>query len=159
MADTPMTALVATFEDTEAAEKWLQRAHDGDYEISEGIVIYRDAETGKVHKHLTNLPGIAAGAGVGAVIGVVLGALFPPALLAEALALAIGIGAGGAIAGAGAVAIKDEVVDRNAFKEVGEALEPGQSALVVVMPPDTAENFESELSGYLMKQSQTMPAR
>lgn len=158
MADIPMTAIIATFGNTEDAEKWLKHAHDEEYKVSEGIVVYKDEKTGKVHKHLTNLPGLAAGAGVGAVVGVLLNVLFPPAIIAETLAVAIGVGAGGAIAGAGAVAIKDELVDRNAFKEVGESLEPGQSALVVVMPTEAAQGFDAELVGYVEKHSQELSA-
>jgi len=92
------------------------------------------------------------------VVGILLNVLFPPAILAETLAVAIGVGAGGAIAGAGAVAIKDEIVDRNAFKDVGEGLAPGQSALVVVMPTAAAEAFDDELTGYIEKRSQEFSA-
>lgn len=143
----PMTALVATFDDPGDAAKWLKHAHDENYKVAEGIAVTRDAQTGKIHKHLANLPGIASGAGVGAVVGAIIGVAFPPAILSEALLAAIG----GAVIGGGAVAVKDEVVDRNAFKDVADDLEPGQSALVIVMPTESAKAFESELTGYNRK--------
>lgn len=151
MPDTPMAAIIATFQDPDEAAKWLHLAHDSDYDVSEGIVITRDEETGKIHKHLARLPGIGAGAGVGAVVGALLGALFPPAILGEALVGAIGVGAAGAAVGAGSVAVKDEIVDRTSFKEVADGLQPGESALVLVMPLQDATEFDAELSGHLRK--------
>jgi uncharacterized membrane protein len=147
MADKPISALIATFNEVDDASKWLKHAHTEHFAISEGIVLQRDAD-GKIHEHLANLPGVGAAAGVGVVIGAIVGAIFPPALLGSALAGAIGMGVGGAALGAAGVAIKDEIVDRNAFREVAEALAPGQSALVVVMASDAAGRFSDEITDF-----------
>lgn len=154
MAEDTKTAIIATFDRPGDAECWLVHAHNRNYKVVEGIVINRDAETGKIHKHLANLPGVAAGAGVGAVGGAILAAVFPPALLAEAFALAVG----GAVAAGGAVALKDELMDRRAFDEVAESLEPGQSALVVVLGADDAAKLDDEIEGYTKKWSQDLSA-
>jgi len=154
MAEDKKTAIIAVFDKPQEAEQCLAHAHNRNFDIDEGIVVNRDAQTGKIHKHLASLPGAAAGAGVGAVAGAVLAAVFPPALLAEALALAVG----GAAVGAGAVALKDEIIDRRAFDDVAENLAPGQSALVVVMNSSDAATFEAELEGCSKKWSQEISA-
>ena len=154
MADETKTAIIAIYDRPQDAEQCLVHAHNRNLKVIEGIVIYRDADTGKIHKHLANLPGVAAGAGVGAVGGAVLAAVFPPLLLAEALAFAVG----GAVAAAGAVAIKDEIMDRRAFDEVADNLQPGQSALVVVMDSADAAIFDAEIEGYVKKWSQDLSA-
>lgn len=152
MAEDTKTAIIATFGRPDEAERWLVHAHKSNYKVAEGIVINRDAQTGKIHKHLASLPGVAAGAGVGAVGAGVIAALFPPVLLAETLALAVA----GAIAGAGAVALKDEIIDRRAFDEVADSLEPGQSALIVVLDADDAAKLDSEIEGYAKKWTQDL---
>ena len=157
MADETMHALIAVFDEADEAATWLTHAHDAGYDPAEGIVITRDEDSGKVHKHLANLPGVAAGAGVGAVVGVILGALFPPVIIGEALAAAIGLGAAGAVVGAGGVAAKDEIVDRSAFKDVGEELKPGQSALILVMDEASTSRFQTELQGYISVWVQKAP--
>ena len=154
MAEQQKIAIIAIYDKPQEAEQCLVHAHNRNFDVDEGIVVYRDADTGKIHKHLASLPGVAAGAGVGAVAGAVLAAVFPPALLAEAFALAVG----GAAVGAGAVALKDEIMDRNAFDEVADNLAPGQSALIVVMNPDDAATFSEEISGYVKKWSQDITA-
>ena len=152
MAEDAKTAIIATFERPGDAGCWLVHAENRNYKVIEGIVINRDVQSGKIHKHLASLPGVAAGAGVGAVGAGVIAALFPPVLLAETLALAVA----GAIAGAGAVALKDEIIDRRAFDEVAETLEPGQSALIVVLDADDAAKLDSEIEGYAKKWSQDL---
>ncbi len=146
MADEMRSAILATFENEETASGWVKYAHDNDLKVLEGIVLRKDPETGKVHEHLTNLPGIGIGAGVGAAIGAVLGIVFPPVIIGEALVGAAGVAVAGAAASAGAIALKDELMTRNSFKDAADALEPGQSALVVVMASADADAFEAAIT-------------
>jgi uncharacterized membrane protein len=143
VADERLRATVALFDDPDAAETALEKAQD--VGVVEGILINRDAE-GKIHQHLANLPDVgpaaAVGAGIGAVGGAVLAAIFPMSLLGVGLAAALAGAAGGSIIGSGAVALKDEIVERRAFHDVAEQLQPGQFALVVLMKPDDALAFD-----------------
>ncbi len=99
-----------------------------------------------MHQHLANLPDIgpaaAVGAGIGAVGGAILAAVFPVSVLGLGLAAALAGAAGGSIVGAGTVAIKDEIVERRAFDDVAEELQPGQYALIVIMKPEQALAFD-----------------
>ncbi len=148
MADDVVRAIVAVFDDQQAAEAALDQAQDTG--IEEGILINRDDE-GKVHQHLANLPDVGAaaavGAGIGAVGGAIIAALFPVSLLGMGLAAALAGAAGGSIVGGGTVALKDEIVERRAFHDVAEELQPGQYALIVVMKPDVAAAFEPSIQG------------
>jgi uncharacterized membrane protein len=148
MADETLRAVVALFDDADGAEKALENAQD--IGIEEGILINRDAE-GKVHQHLANLPDVGAaaavGAGIGAVGGAILAAVFPVSVLGIGLAAALAGAAGGSIIGSGTVAVKDEIVERRAFRDVAEELQPGQYALIVVMKPEPALAFEPSAFG------------
>jgi uncharacterized membrane protein len=143
MADETLRAIVALFNDADAAETALEKAQE--VGIEEGILINRDAE-GKVHQHLANLPDLgpaaAVGAGIGAVGGAILAAVFPVSILGIGLAAALAGAAGGSIIGTGTVAIKDEIVERRAFHDVAEELQPGQYALIVIMKPEQALAFD-----------------
>jgi uncharacterized membrane protein len=143
MADETLRAIVALFDDSDAAETALGKAQE--IGIEEGILINRDAQ-GKVHQHLANLPDLgpaaAVGAGIGAVGGAILAAVFPVSVLGIGLAAALAGAAGGSIIGTGTVAIKDEIVERRAFKDVAEELQPGQYALIVIMKPEQAMAFD-----------------
>jgi uncharacterized membrane protein len=143
MANETVRAIVALFDDPDAAEKALEKAQD--VGIEEGILINRDAE-GKIHQHLANLPDMgpaaAVGAGIGAVGGAVIAAIFPVSLLGIGLAAALAGAAGGGLVGVGTVAAKDEIIERRAFHDVADELRPGQYALVVVMTPENALSFD-----------------
>ncbi len=148
MADDTVRAIVAVFDESGAAEVALAKAQD--IGIEEGILINRDAE-GKVHQHLANLPDLgpsaAVGAGIGAVGGAILAAVFPISVLGLGLATALAGAAAGGLVGGGTVAVKDEIVERQAFHDVAEELQPGEYALVVVMEPTKALAFEPSVAG------------
>lgn len=148
MADETVRAIVALFDEAGPAEVALGKAQD--IGIQEGILINRDAE-GKIHQHLANLPDVgpsaAVGAGIGAVGGAILAAVFPVSLLGVGLAAALAGAAAGSVVGAGTVAVKDEIVERQAFHDVADELQPGQYALIVVMEPDKAAAFQPSVAG------------
>jgi uncharacterized membrane protein len=87
------------------------------------------------------------GWGKGAVVGAVVGILFPPSLLGAA---AVGAG-GGAL-----VASLNRSLGRSKIMELGEALDRGALAIVVVAPADAAEAVSATLQK--AKTVQTAPS-
>ncbi len=139
MADQPLFVFVGVYPNQEAAHadyEALRTAH------SEGLVgtydaadIYKDEE-GKVHVHKHEKPtqhGAWTGAGVGAVIGI----LFPPSIIGAGV---VGAGAGGLIGHLW------HGMSRSDMKELGEALDEGQAALIVVGRSRVLEQAEKLLS-------------
>jgi uncharacterized membrane protein len=127
MAKGPIYLLIATYPNKDAAEAdyksiWMLH-HQGHVGTYDAAVVTRDDE-GKVHIHKREKPtqhGAWTGIGVGAVVGLV----FPPALIATAAA--------GGLAG-GLIAHLEKGMSRKQVKEIGEHLESGQAALVVIGP-------------------------
>src|SRR3712207_3182964 len=116
---------VGTYPDAESAE--------ADYEAvkelhSSGVIGTYDAavvdkdERGKVHVHKHEKP-TQHGAWSGLVVGALLGILFPPGIIASGI---VGVAAGGLIGHLGGG------VSRADLKQLGEALDDGAGALVVV---------------------------
>ncbi|MEA2177988.1 MAG: hypothetical protein QOG77_1285 [Solirubrobacteraceae bacterium] len=106
-------------------------------EIEDAVIVARDEE-GKVKLHQSVKPA-AAGAAGGALWGGLLGLLF----LAPLLGMAVGAAAGGA---AGALA--DTGVDDRFLKELGNKLEPGGAALIVLVHRSTPDKVLPEISRY-----------
>lgn len=138
MADEPVFLYVAAY-DSEADAR-------ADYEVlialhAEGVVGTYDAalitkdHEGKVHVHKHEKPtqhGAWTGIGVGAVIGI----LFPPSVIASALTA----GAAG-----GVIAHIWRGLSRGDMKDLGETLDDGQAALVIVGKSKLEEVLEREL--------------
>jgi uncharacterized membrane protein len=92
-------------------------------------------EDGKVHVHKHEKPtqhGAWAGIGVGAVVGI----LFPPSLIASAV---VGGAAGGVIGHLW------RGMSRSDVKELGELLDEGQAALIVIGESTLEQALEREL--------------
>jgi uncharacterized membrane protein len=101
----------------------------------DAAVVTKDAE-GKVHVQKHEKPTQhAAWSGIG--VGAVLGVLFPPSIIATAVV--------GGVAG-GLVGHLWKGMSRADVKELGEALDEGQAALLVVAPPEVEEQAERLLS-------------
>jgi len=138
MSDKPVFVYAATYaslDDAEADYDTLLDLHDADlvgtYDVG---IINKDAE-GKVHVTKHEKPtqhGAWTGAGVGAVIGI----LFPPAILGAA---AVGAATGGVI---GHLA---RGMSRSDMKELGDLLDDGQAALVVVGQSKIGEQLDKDL--------------
>ena len=97
-------------------------------EVDDAVIVTREAD-GKVKLHQSVSP-VGAGAAGGALWGGLIGLLF----LAPLLGMAVG-----AAAGAAGGALADYGVDNTFMKELGEKLEPGGAALIVLvrkMTPD-----------------------
>ncbi|NJK37110.1 MAG: DUF1269 domain-containing protein [Oscillatoriales cyanobacterium RM2_1_1] len=113
----------------------LQREHL--IELEDAAVVVKDKE-GKVKlKQAVNLP--AAGALSGGFWGLLIGTLF----LAPVLGAAVGA-ASGAVGGA----LTDIGVDDKFMKELGETMQPGTSALFVLIRKVTPDKVLEEIAPY-----------
>jgi uncharacterized membrane protein len=110
---------VATAQQVAANAAEAQKAHE--LELDDMVVIER-REDGKVKLHQPSLAG--AGAVSGALWGGLIGLIFFMPLLGMAI---------GAASGAAAGALSDYGVDDNFMKELGEKLEPGSAALLLLV--------------------------
>jgi uncharacterized membrane protein len=138
MADDPVFLYVAAYGSEADARE--------DYEVlkdlhAAGIVGTYDAalvtkdDEGKVHVHKHEKPtqhGAWTGIGVGAVLGI----LFPPSLLGSAV---VGGAAGGVIGHLW------HGMSRGDMKDLGEALDEGEAALVIVGKSKLEETLDREL--------------
>ena len=134
MSDRPVFLYAAVYDELADAEA----DYDGVLELhAAGLVGTFDAavidkEDGKVHVHKTEKPtqhGAWTGAGVGALVGLI----FPPAIL------------GSAIVGAGAGALTGHLakgISRGDLKELGDELEAGNAAVIVIGESKIEEQLE-----------------
>jgi uncharacterized membrane protein len=111
----------------------------------EDVVVVVRREDGKVNiKQAINLTG--AGALSGSFWGLLIGMLFWAPWLGLAL---------GAISGAIGGAMKDIGIDDNFIKEVSESIEPGQSAIFMLIYEATPDKFLQQISEFPGKVIQT----
>jgi uncharacterized membrane protein len=101
----------------------------------DAAVVQKDAD-GKVHVNKHEKP-TQKGAWTGAAVGAVVGILFPPSLIGGALVGAAGGGLIGHIYGG---------MSRSDMKDLGEALDAGTAALVVVGKSDLAKQFSKAVA-------------
>jgi uncharacterized membrane protein len=110
--------------EAEAGYEAVRRLHrDGVLGSYDAAVVTSDGESVKVHKHEKPTQ---HGAWTGLVVGGVVGLVFPPALLGGAV-----LAAGGAAVG-GVVGHLWRGLSRADLKELGEELDRGEAALIVV---------------------------
>lgn len=138
MSDDGVFVFVATYPDREDAE--------ADYDIvkdlhSEGIigtydaaVVNKDSED-KVHVHKHEKP-TQHGAWSGLAAGALVGVLFPPAIIASSV---VGAAAGGLIGH------MRRGMSRSDLRELGEALDEGEAALIVIGKSKLEEALKKEL--------------
>lgn len=137
-----MTDLIAiAYEDEFKAEEVrltlakLQREHL--VELEDAAIVVKDQQ-GKVKlKQAINLP--ATGAVSGSFWGLLIGVLFLNPLAGVAV---------GAASGALAGALQDIGVDDNFMRELGETLQPGSSALFVLVRKVTPDKVLEEIAPY-----------
>jgi uncharacterized membrane protein len=125
MTDRPVFLYAAIYDEVADAEADYEAVFDlhaaGAIGTFDSAVIYKD-EDGKVHVSKTEKPtqhGAWTGAGVGALVGI----LFPPALIGSAI---VGAGAGGLIGHLSGG------ISRGDLKDLGEDLEQGSAAVIVL---------------------------
>jgi uncharacterized membrane protein len=119
--------LVAAFTNEEGGEEALKALKQARYQrkvyFEDAAVIRQDAD-GEVHYHETGDVTTGRGAGVGAIVGGVIGILGGPA------GIAIGAGAGALLGGLAAKG--DAGFEDKSMEQLGVALQPGTSAIMVV---------------------------
>ena len=126
---------VATAQDVIGALKELSVEHA--ITLEDAVVVEHRAD-GKIKLHQSLKPG-AAGAAGGALWGGLIGLLF----LAPFLGMAVGAAAGGA-----AGAMSDLGVNDKFMKELGEDLQPGNAALLVLVRDSTPDKVLPRISAY-----------
>ena len=137
-----MSDLIAvSYPDRETAETVRQRlaqlTREHAIELEDAVVVTREAD-GKVKLHqAVNLP--AAGAATGALWGGLIGLLF----LAPLFGMAIGAAAGGASGAFADVGVNDEFM-----KDLGQRLQPGGAALIVLVRKVTPDKVLPQISEY-----------
>ena len=125
MADRPVFLYLAAYSDVADAEADYEALKDlhavGAVGTYDAALIRKDDE-GKIHVHKREKP-TQHGAWAGAAAGALIGIIFPPSIIATAI-----VGAG--VGGVGGHLWKG--MSRGDMKEIGEFLDDGQAALVVV---------------------------
>jgi uncharacterized membrane protein len=139
MADRPVFLYAAVYDDIDDAEADYEAVFDlhaaGAIGTFDSAVIEKD-EDGKVHVHKTEKPtqhGAWTGAGVGALVGI----LFPPAIIGSAI---VGAGAGGLIGHLRGGVSRDDL------KELGDELEAGSAAVIVLGESKIEEQLEKAVT-------------
>ena len=138
MSDRPVFLYAATYDNIADAEADYEAVFDlhalGAIGTFDSAVIRKD-EDGKVHVTKTEKPtqhGAWTGAGVGALVGLV----FPPALIGSAVVGATAGGVIGHLRGG---------VSRGDLKELGDELEAGNAAVIVIGESKIEEQLEKAM--------------
>jgi uncharacterized membrane protein len=138
MSDRPVFLYAAVYDEIADAEIDYQAVFElhaaGAIGTFDSAVIWKDGD-GKVHVSKTEKPtqhGAWTGAGVGALVGL----LFPPALIGSAIVGASAGGVAGHLSGG---------MSRGDLKELGEELEAGSAALVVLGESKIEEQLEKAM--------------
>ncbi len=138
MSDKPVfvyAAAYASLDDADADYDTLLDLHDADLVGTYDVAIITRDDDGKVHVTKHEKP-TQHGAWTGAAVGAVLGILFPPSLIGAA---AVGAGSGALI---GHLA---RVMSRSDMKELGDLIDDGQAALIVVGESKVGEQLDKDL--------------
>src|SRR5512133_1758868 len=135
MADRPVFLYAATYDDVADSEAVFDLHAAGAIGTFDSAVIEKDEE-GKVHVHKSEKPtqhGAWTGAGVGALVGII----FPPAIIGSAV---VGAGAGGLIGHLRGGVSRDDL------KELGDELEAGSAAVIVLGESKIQEQLEKAVT-------------
>jgi uncharacterized membrane protein len=128
---------VAVYGDLEGAEAdWSaleNAAQSGQFEIADAALVENRSGEAVILKRQSR-----HGWGKGAVVGAVVGILFPPSILGAA---AVGAGGGALITGMA------RALGRGKVKDLGETLDSGRMAVIVVSPPDATNAVVHTLKG------------
>ncbi|MBS1878429.1 MAG: DUF1269 domain-containing protein [Actinobacteria bacterium] len=138
MADKPVFLFAAIYDDIPDAESDYEAVFDlhaaGVIGTFDAAVI--EKQDGKVHVHKTEKP-TQHGAWTGIAVGAVAGILFPPSIIGSAI---VGGAAGGVIGHLW------RGMSRSDLKELGEGLDEGAAALVVVGESKVGEKIEEAVT-------------
>ena len=141
MSEQTLHVVIGTYRTEQIAEKALkditQSTKDGEIDI-EGIALVEKGIDGKIHVKDAAEISTGRGAAFGGVIGGVIGLLAgPPGVVI--------LGSAGALIG-GAITSGDEGIPDERLMDLGETLEPGTSAVVVIVTSAWVEALESSLA-------------
>ena len=135
MADQPVFLYAAVYDEIPDAEADYEAVFDlhaaGAIGTFDSAVIRKDAD-GKVRVTKTEKP-TQHGAWTGAAVGALVGIVFPPAVLGTAI---LGAGAGGL------TGHLSRVISRGDLKDLGEELEAGSAAVIVLGESKIEEQLE-----------------
>jgi len=139
MADVPVQAIVAAFDEEQGAEDALKQLKDAEKEklisIKDAAVLWK-ADDGKLHVKetgdMTGTRGAAYGGIAGAVVGVIAGPVGWAAL-------------GGAAIGGLVAKLKDSGFEDKRLEQWGAGLAPGSSAVVAVIEHTWVKQVEAML--------------
>ncbi len=133
MAGNMIEIVVAAFKDDDAASEALaalKQARDEKRLAFEDAAVLRKGDDGKLDVKETNDAGALRGAAIGGVIGGVVGLVLGP--------LAVATAAAGAAFGALVDKLHDAGIDDAKLKNLGEGLQAGTGAVVVLTVPEQA---------------------
>ena len=133
--------LIAAFNTEDAGDQALkamkQAKKEGQFYYEAAAVIKKEAD-GDVHYHETGDMSTGKGAGIGALIGGVVGILGGP------VGIALGAGAGAAVGGIAAHG--DAGFRDSSLEQIGTALRPGSSAVMVITSKAFLKEFRKQVS-------------
>lgn len=140
MSEVPVQIVIAAFNEEKAADQVLKEFKEAQWAgligIQNAAVLRRD-EKDKLHvKEIADWgggKGAVAGGAIGAVAGILLG---PGALIA---------GAAGALIGGLAAKLRDSGFSNRRLEAIGDALQPGTSAIVAVVEHTWVAELEREM--------------
>lgn len=142
MSDVPVQLIVAAYNDEKAADeawKMLKSAKwSGIIGVDNMAKIRRD-EKNKLHIKEQGDPGGGKGAAIGTILGGVLGAIAGP------LGAVVVGGATGAVVGGLTAKYFDSGIRDGRLEEIGEALQPGTSAIVALIEHKWVAELQREL--------------
>jgi len=142
MKDTIFAVIVAEFQDEKAADLALMNLKaerkQKAFTIKDAAIIQKDP-SGKLRVKETADSGSGKGAGIGLLAGGAIGLIGGPVGL-------ILWGATGALAGGVAAKLHDSGIKNDELRKIGDELQPGGSALVVVLDPNWTSIIEQELT-------------
>ena len=142
MKDTIFAVIVAEFQDEKAADLVLMNLKAEQkkkaFTIKDAAIIQKDP-SGKLRVKETADSGSGKGAGIGLLAGGAIGLIGGPVGL-------ILWGATGALAGGVAAKLHDSGIKNDELRKIGDELQPGGSALVVVLDPNWTSIIEQELT-------------
>ena len=138
---TGVALMIAAFHTEDAADKALkamkQARKEGVFYYEAAAVVKKEAD-GDVHYHETGDMSTSKGAGIGALIGGLVGILGGP------VGIALGAGAGAAIGGIAAHG--DAGFRDSSLEQIGAALRPGSSAVMIITSDRFLKEFRKQVS-------------
>ncbi|GBE57466.1 hypothetical protein BMS3Abin01_00381 [bacterium BMS3Abin01] len=141
MSSAPVEAVIAVFDDENAADQALSELKTAKWEgligIEDAAVLRRD-EDNKLHIKETGDMSGKKGAAIGAVLGGTIGLITGPG--------AILVGGAGALIGGLAAKLRDSGFSDERLEKLGEGLTPGSSAIVSIIEHKWVNELEKQLA-------------